>query len=307
LKEELHIKRIERISWLCQLEVDLAITTSSKYPILCLTSHPWFYFGASSFTSSPSLQHRPLPIDHCLFSCPYAARLRRLCGLTTDHVSVHGTDNLTRFRNLGKKHGSLFFIVLWLVWCARNAFVFENTKEISHTLPQVATITPVNPLFVSWTRPMEGIVCLNVDGSLLGTPNTAGYGGLIRDNNWNFVMGFYGAATVISILFAELMAVLHGLQLCWENGFKQIMCYSDSLQTISLIRYGVSVHHRFANEVASIRQLLARDWDVVVDHTLREGNACADVLAKMGALVTAPLVTFSTPSSDLALHVLADA
>jgi hypothetical protein len=45
----------------------------------------------------------------------------------------------------------------------------------------------------------------------------------------------------------------------------------------------------------------------VVDHTLREGNACADVLAKMGALVTAPLVTFSTPSSDLALHVLADA
>jgi hypothetical protein len=135
-----------------------------------------------------------------LFLCSDAARVWRLCGLTTDHVSVHGTDNFTRFRNLGKKHGSLFFIVLWLVWCARNAFVFEIIKESSHTsvakiysllkscdvaftLPQVAPITPVNPRFVSWTRPMERTVCLNVDGSLLGTSNTAGYGGLIRDNN----------------------------------------------------------------------------------------------------------------------------
>jgi hypothetical protein len=65
------------------------------------------------------------------------------------------------------------------------------------------------------------------------------------------------------------------------------MCYSKSLQTISLIQDGVSVHHRFANEVASIRQLLARDWDVVVDHTFREENVCVNVLTKMGALAIA--------------------
>ncbi|KAK2415253.1 hypothetical protein QL285_037750 [Trifolium repens] len=85
------------------------------------------------------------------------------------------------------------------------------------------------------------------------------------------------------------------------------MCYSDSLQTVSLIRDDVFVHHRFENEVVSIRQLLARDWDVVVNHTLREGNACADVLAKMGALASAPLVTLSTPPSDLSMPLLADA
>ncbi|MCI25715.1 hypothetical protein A2U01_0046906, partial [Trifolium medium] len=38
------------------------------------------------------------------------------------------------------------------------------------------------------------------------------------------------------------------------------------------------------NKIFSIRQLLGRDWEVAVDHTLREVNACADVLAKMGAL-----------------------
>ncbi|PNY02236.1 tyrosine-tRNA ligase-like protein [Trifolium pratense] len=52
----------------------------------------------------------------------------------------------------------------------------------------------------------------HVDGSLLGNTNTAGYGGLIHDDNGVFMLGFYGAATIQSILFAELMAVLHELE-----------------------------------------------------------------------------------------------
>jgi hypothetical protein len=37
--------------------------------------------------------------------------------------------------------------------------------------------------------------------------NTIGYGGLLCNNNGDFILGFYGAATVQSILFAELMGV----------------------------------------------------------------------------------------------------
>jgi ribonuclease HI len=103
------------------------------------------------------------------------------------------------------------------------------------------------------------------------------------------------------------MAVLNELQLCWENGFRRIVCCSDSLQTVNLIRDGVSVHHRFANEVLSIRQLIDRDWNVVVEHTLREGNTCADVLAKMGALSDVPLVSFHTPPMELSSPLLVDA
>jgi hypothetical protein len=66
------------------------------------------------------------------------------------------------------------------------------------------------------------------------------------------------------------MVVLHGLQICWENEFKIITCFLDSFQIVNLIWEGVSVHHQLTNEVFSIRQLLARNWEVVVDHTLRE-------------------------------------
>jgi ribonuclease HI len=150
-------------------------------------------------------------------------------------------------------------------------------------------------------------MCLNVDGSLLGATDSAGYGGLLRNNNGEFILGFYGAAATPSILFAELMAVLKGLQLCWENGYRRIVCCSDSLHTVNLIRDGVSVHHRFANEVFSILQLIDKDWNVVVEHTLREGNTYEDVLAKMGAQSDVPLVSFHTPPMELASPLLADA
>ncbi|CAJ2673969.1 uncharacterized protein LOC123892375 [Trifolium pratense] len=103
------------------------------------------------------------------------------------------------------------------------------------------------------------------------------------------------------------MAVLHGLQICWENEFRRIICFSDSLRAVNLIREGVSAHHRFANEIFSIRQLVDKDWDVVVEHTLREDNACADVLAKMSALSNLPLVKITSPPNELSMPLLADA
>ncbi|GAU39987.1 hypothetical protein TSUD_211080 [Trifolium subterraneum] len=179
--------------------------------------------------------------------------------------------------------------------------------EAMFTPPHSSVATTAKPRLVTWTKPVEGTVCLNVDGSLLGATNTASYGGLIRDSNRVILSGFYGTTSVQSILFAELMAVLHGLQICWESGFRRITCFSDSLQTVNLIRDGVSTHHRSSNEVFIIHQLLANDWEVVIDHTFREGNACADVLAKMGAASDSPLVKISTPPCDLSMPLLADA
>jgi ribonuclease HI len=189
------------------------------------------------------------------------------------------------------------------VWCARNDVVFNNHKASVTTIvtkiqamlsscasafgdSPVTSSQDINPRLVTWSRPEEGTCCLNVDGSLLGSTNTAGYGGLLRNNNGDFLCGFYGMAAVRNILFVEIMAVLHGLQLCWDNGYRKVICFSDSLQSVNLIRDGVSAHHRFANEIQCIRNLLANEWEVVISHTLREGNACADVQAKMGALST---------------------
>ncbi|GAU30014.1 hypothetical protein TSUD_160990 [Trifolium subterraneum] len=122
-----------------------------------------------------------------------------------------------------------------------------------------------------------------------------------------FLKGFYGTATHSSVLYAEIMANLHGLDLCWVNGYRKIECYSDSLQAVALIRDGVSPHHQYANEIQSIRHLLRRDWIVAVIHTLREGNACADVLAKMGSSESSAQVVLDEPPPQLSSALHADA
>ncbi|KAK2403822.1 hypothetical protein QL285_053224 [Trifolium repens] len=114
-------------------------------------------------------------------------------------------------------------------------------------------------------------------------------------------------AAVQSIIFAEIMVVLHGLQFCWDSGYQKVICFSDSLQSVNFIRDGVSAHHRFANEIHIIRTLLANEWNVVINHTLREGNACADVMEKKGALSTSHLVKIYTTPRELHSLLSADA
>jgi ribonuclease HI len=164
-----------------------------------------------------------------------------------------------------------------------------------------------NPRYVSWSRPVEGAVCLNVDGSLLSSIHTAGFGGLLRDNAGAFLGGFYGAADQPNILYAEIMAILHGLELCWNKGFRNVACFSDSLQAITLIEQGVLPYHSFANELQIITQLRNRTWNVTIEHTLREGNRCVDHLAKVGARSNSPLVILTEPPSDLVNLIWADA
>jgi ribonuclease HI len=221
-------------------------------------------------------------------------------------------------------HGSIIFIIMWMVWCSRNDFIFNNHRESTHTcvakihsllnassdallLPSVGLSLADNHRRVKWCRPAEGVVCLNVDGSLLGSVNTAGYGGLLRNKDGDFICGFYGVAAIPNILFAEIMAIWHGLELCWERGFRKVLCYSDSLLSVNLIKEGVTPHHRFANEIHRIKKLLARDWEVTISHTLREGNVCADVLAKLGASSDSVLVNISTPPSELVRPLWDDA
>jgi ribonuclease HI len=263
-------------------------------------------------------------IEHCLFLCVDAVVVWRACGLYQLPNTTQGISSFDWCKKYGKIYGNIIFVTMWFVWCARNDFVFNNHKaSVITTVHKIqsmlsscvaafggpaATLSPdANRRLVAWSRPDEGTVCLNVDGSLLDSANTAGYGGLLRNNNGEFLWGFYGVAAIQSVLFAEIMAILHGLQFCWDSGYRKVICFSDSLQSVNLIRDGVSAHHRFANEIYSIRTLLAKDWNVMINHTLREGNACADVMAKMGALSNSHLVKIDTPPQKLLRPLSADA
>lgn len=159
---------------------------------------------------------------------------------------------------------------------------------------------------IAWQQPGDGRVVLNVDGSALTNLGKAGFRGLVRNNHEDFLWGFYGSVGVSDILRAKMLALLHGLTLCWEEGYPLAVCYSDSMETVRLVHGGVPVHHREANEIKLIQRLMSRTWQVQLHHRWREGNYYADYLAKIGAHSDESLVRLDAPPTGMSTLLLAD-
>nr|XP_027065766.1 beta-glucosidase 12-like [Coffea arabica] len=74
--------------------------------------------------------------------------------------------------------------------------------------------------------------------------------------------------------------MLYGLQLAWTEGYRSVVLESDSLIGIlQLIKEG-SEDGPYGNIIYRIRQWMRKEWQCKLNRTWREGNGCADSLAK---------------------------
>lgn len=121
------------------------------------------------------------------------------------------------------------------------------------------------------------------------------------------MLGFSGSVGWSNILYAELMGLLKGMLLCWEEGYRKVQCFTDSLETIRLLNEANTLYHLYGNEVALLRKLLQRNWQVHISHIYREGNSCADWFAKTGARNNADFTVCRNPPTDLGPLLIADA
>ena len=124
--------------------------------------------------------------------------------------------------------------------------------HIQNTAVSIDSTFHVAPVLLSdrlvrWNSNNYNCGVLNVDGSCLGTPTRAGYGGIIRNSAGFYLSGFssYLAATS-DILFAELSAIHRGLLLAVEAGIEEMVCYSDSMLSINLVTDQASNFHAYA-------------------------------------------------------------
>lgn len=76
---------------------------------------------------------------------------------------------------------------------------------------------------------------------------------------------------------------------------------------MNLVKGDPASRHLYAVVVWDIKDLLNRAWRVELHHSLREGNACADYMAKFGASQDEALVVVETPLVGLSQLLVADA
>jgi len=157
--------------------------------------------------------------------------------------------------------------------------------------------------FIRWNNDNYSCVILNVDGSCMGTSVRADFGGIIRNSAGYCLSGFSGCINVSSdILYAELYAINHGLIFAKSLNIIELVCYTDSLHCINLLKGPPMRYHVYAVLIQDVKDLIGQS-NVIVCHTLGEGTHCADFFAKLGANSDTELLYHTSLLDDL-LHLI---
>jgi len=112
-------------------------------------------------------------------------------------------------------------------------------------------------IFIKWNHNNHSNVILNLNGSCLGSPARVGFGGLLRNHVGFYLSGSPGfIQNSADILRAELLAIYHGLLQAKEMAVADLVCYSDSLHCINLIKGPPTKFHSDAVLIQVITELI---------------------------------------------------
>ncbi|KAG6702808.1 hypothetical protein I3842_07G054300 [Carya illinoinensis] len=123
---------------------------------------------------------------------------------------------------------------------------------------------------VRWTRPRQGWVKLNIDGSSLGNLGHSGAGGVIRDDNGRLIVAYSVSLGHGTNNFAEFQSLLEGVRRCHTLGFSRVQIETDSQLLVNWITKDACPNwylEDFWEELHAFRTCM----DYTVTHIFREG------------------------------------
>ncbi|KAH0776460.1 hypothetical protein KY290_007871 [Solanum tuberosum] len=157
---------------------------------------------------------------------------------------------------------------------------------------------------IKWSPPPTGTFKLNTDGSFSKDRNKGGTGGVIRDHNGQWVMGFYHNITAQNYTMAELEAFFVGLKIAADCSIVPIGIELDSIEVIEALEYTQPI---YATKVNSCRLLMKRLGNPLVRHCFRQANKVADFLSRLGTKLTpSAQATILSPPPDHTLSLIKD-
>lgn len=130
---------------------------------------------------------------------------------------------------------SIFGIVFWKLWKSRNGFIFNSANCSAYNV--ILTSLAWGRCYGSHTRshgcksglrvnhqtlPNPGWIKVNCDGPLQSMVKKAAGGGLLRDENGTWILGYGRCLGERSVVQAEAWAMYNGLRIAWEHGYKKV-------------------------------------------------------------------------------------
>lgn len=184
---------------------------------------------------------------------------------------------ITNLRDDSQRRGVewniLFGTTLLNLWQSRNELIFQGRTpnvmvlgrrilcQASTCQQSVKTFSSlripnascVSHREVRWQGPGQDSVKMNCDGSVTNHGEVAGIGGVLRNSEGDFILGFSSNVGSGTITEVELQAILVGIKLVHSCGFEKVVFESDSLVAISLVNKGCLSQHPAYNTVREIQ------------------------------------------------------
>lgn len=201
--------------------------------------------------------------------------------------------------SFGKNWPEVFAITTWWIWRWRNDLVFNNEKReindkikwitmqveetrraFSNNNSVVRKGTIIQTRTLRWTKPPRGVMALNTDGSFEKNTERAGCAGVLRDENGGWIEGYGCLIPAMNAAVTEGWAVLNGITWLWNKGLKKVIIQCDSKKVVDWIEGGDLPNGPMRNIIVQCRAWIKKDWEISIQHILREQNRVADRLAK---------------------------
>lgn len=158
------------------------------------------------------------------------------------------------YQGVGENHIRVIIpiIILWFIWRASNGAKFDSLMmraesivwQVGNFIEQLGEANKLGSfrgdkdciwakwqgpiwvgrrlLLVAWVRPAAQFFKLNTDSSVISS--RAFGSGLVCSSEGKVIFSFYKEFGEASVLLAEALALLFGLNLCFERGFDRVCC-----------------------------------------------------------------------------------
>ena len=164
------------------------------------------------------------------------------------------------------------------------------------------------PSASAWRKPEAGRLKLNFDGSSKLASRRASIGGVYRDHEGAFVLGYAERIGTATSSVAELAALRRGLELAVANGWRRVWIEGDARAVVDAVRRRARVRaeedRRLCGEIADLLPLLD---DTTISHVRRAGNRVAHGFAQLGHGEARPRVWRGVPPDEVLRFLQRDA
>ncbi|PQM43263.1 hypothetical protein Pyn_40418 [Prunus yedoensis var. nudiflora] len=152
-------------------------------------------------------------------------------------------------------------------------------------------------VLLCWSFPHHGWYKLNVDGTYRSGSGCIAGGGVIRNQEGEWLSGFAANLGTGKVIEAELWALYRGLELAWNSGLAPLEVETDSTTVVKLMHNPVEVNwkHPQFKLIKSCQNLLNQSWKCSLNHAYWQQNSVADCLANFGLTMELGCHYFDVP------------